>query len=134
VQNAWAALGADTTSSEDDDSEEDSAEEQDSGEEEEEKAESKQQDEEEDGGEGAEDQKEEDQDNGEPCDDDGTAMSSIVQLGRSDDPKIQQLMDVGATGEEAKKALEEAGGNVATAAELFFGSFEDRLAALGWSE
>ena len=36
--------------------------------------------------------------------------------------------------EGTKKALEEAGGDVATAAELFFGSFEDRLAALGWSE
>ena len=59
----------------------------------------------------------------------------MVYLGRSDDPKVQRLMDPGATGREARAMLEQAGGIVEQAANAFFGSWEDRLASLGtWAE
>ena len=52
-----------------------------------------------------------------------------------DDPKVQQLMDLGANSREARAALEKAGGDVEAAAEVFFGSWEERLASLGtWTE
>ena len=61
------------------------------------------------------------------------ARQNIV-LGHSADPKVQQLLDVGASEAEAAAALAEAGGDVAAAAEIFFGSLESRLAKMGWLE
>ena len=61
-----------------------------------------------------------------------------VSLGRSSDPKIQVLMDLGADEAQSRSALEQAYGDVEAAGEIFFASGEDRMTAaledLGWTE
>ena len=112
VHNAWAALQEDTTSEEDEDD---------------------------DGADDDEDEEEaiqvqpepEPEPEREPDRASGQEQASVVHLGRSGDPKVQQLMDLGATGQEAKAALEQANGDIEAAAEIFFGSWENRLASLG---
>ena len=108
VQNAWAALQEDTTSEEEEDD---------------------------DDGDDDEDEEEAIQVQPEPEPEpdraSGQEQASVVHLGRSGDPKVQQLMDLGATGQEAKAALEQANGDIEAAAEIFFGSWENRLASLG---
>lgn len=105
VQNAWAALQEDTTSEEEEEETED------------------------------EDEQQAMQVQPEPEPDRASEQeqvaASIVHLGRSGDPKVQQLMDLGANGQEARAALEQANGDVEAAAEIFFGSWENRLASLG---
>ena len=106
IQNAWAALQEDTTSEEEEEEDED-----------EEQDESLPQ---------PEPQPEQGEDE---------RAESLISIGRSDDPKVQQLMDLGASSKEARALLEQAGGDVEAAAEAYFGSWEDRLAKLGtWME
>ena len=110
VQNAWAALQEDTTSEEEQNEDED-----DDGEEE----------------------RDDPQPQPEPQPEHGADQpaESLVPIGRSDDPKVQQLMDLGASSKEARALLEQSGGDVEAAAEAYFGSWEDRLAKLGtWAE
>ena len=122
IQNAWAALQEDTTSEEEEEEEEkDDDDDNDENDEEEDE-------EEEDG---------QDETQPEPRPEQGEAYfaETLVPIGRSDDPNVQHLMDLGASSKEARDLLEQTGGDVETAAEAFFGSWEDRLAKLGtWAE
>ena len=71
-------------------------------------------------------------------DEEQAAVGSIVELGRSSDPKVQQLMDLGADEAQARSALEQTNGDVKAASANFFASgadrLEEQLAALGWAE
>ena len=66
-----------------------------------------------------------------------TVNGSIMELGRSCDPKVQQLMDLGADEAQARSALK-SNGDVKAASEIFFASgadgLEEQLAALGWAD
>lgn len=123
VQNAWAALQA-ATSSEDDDEKDSEDEEQEV-----------QQEPERSSGNpvfnSREEHAREPEAEPEPQQEQGQPAPSVVHLGRSDDPKVQQLMDLGANCEEASTLLEQTGGDVDAAADIYFGSWEQRLASLG---
>eukprot|EP01043_Picozoa_sp_COSAG02_P050192 COSAG02_NODE_5131_length_4604_cov_6.767592_5_plen_142_part_00 len=121
VQNAWAALQEDTTSEEEEEEEEQEEEDKDNDDDENE--------------EGEQDAQDESQPEPYPEQGEDHLAETLVPIGRSDDPKVQQLMDLGASSKEARDLLEQTGGDVEAAAEAFFGSWEDRLAKLGtWAE
>ena len=80
--NAWAALASD---SEDEDSDSDASD--------------------------AQSEQEEEEEGTEPDAASEPASAPVVAIGRSDDPKIQQLLDLGASREQAVESLEQAGGD-----------------------
>ena len=84
--NAWAALASD---SEDEDS--DSGSDSDASD--------------------AQSEQEEEEEGTEPDAASEPASAPVVAIGRSDDPKIQQLLDLGASREQAVDSLEQAGGD-----------------------